>query len=101
MCEMAVVQEERGNLCSFPKMLDSVVIRTLLRSELHGFVDATGGTGFSWGSLVVLIACNCDRGCGPRVEKVSVGDTGGGTGIAKVFVPLFFIGILQTKLCVQ
>lgn len=71
MCEMAVVRE--GNLCSSLKTVDSVVAHPLLRSEFHGFVDGVGGgTGFSWGSLLVLIACDCDRSCGPRVKKKSL-----------------------------
>lgn len=87
MCEMAVVQEGRGNSCSFLKTADSVVIHTLLRSEWDGFVDAIVGTGFFWSSLLVLIACSWDGSCGPRVKKISVG----GIGITKVFVPLLFI----------
>lgn len=60
-----------------------MVIHTFLKSELHGFVDAMKGTGFSWGRLLVLIACSC----GPWVKKPSVS----GIDIIDAFVSLLFI----------
>ena len=76
-----------GREKKFLKTVDSVVvIHTLHRSQLHDFVDAVRGTGFSWGSRLVLMACNCDGSCSHRVKKISVA----GMGIRKIFVPLFF-----------
>lgn len=64
-----------------------MVIHTLCRSELRGFVFPLRATGFSWDNLLVLRPCDCDGSCGHRVEKTSVD----GMWNTRIFVSFFFI----------
>lgn len=74
--------------------MGSVVVCTFLQSEFRGFADAMKGIGFSWGSVLILIACSW----GPWLRKVSVS----GTDIRDAFVSLFFIEIdTPNQLCLE